>query len=111
LVRIRSAAGCVTIDTQKVVIAEKADIYVPTAFTPNRDGRNDILRPVLMGIKELKYFRVYSRWGELLFETKMPALAGMAGTRVQSKSREHLFGLPKALALMDSCIREKERVC
>jgi gliding motility-associated-like protein len=49
---------------------DNADIYVPTAFTPNSDGRNDLLKPVLAGIKELRYFRVYNRWGQLLFETK-----------------------------------------
>ncbi len=69
-IRIETAAGCITIDTQKVEIAAKADIYVPTAFTPNRDGRNDLLGPVLMGIKEFRYFRVYNRWGELLYETR-----------------------------------------
>ena len=69
-IRIETAAGCITVDTQLVKIVPYADILVPTAFTPNNDGRNDLLRPVLMGIKQLRYFRVYNRWGQLLFETK-----------------------------------------
>ena len=69
-IRIETNAGCITIDTQQVRTVAAAQIYVPTAFTPNNDGLNDQLRPVLMGIKELRYFRVYNRWGQLIFETR-----------------------------------------
>lgn len=69
-IRIETDGGCVTVDTQLVKTVPFADILVPTAFTPNHDGKNDVLRPVLMGIKQLRYFRVYNRWGQLLFETK-----------------------------------------
>ncbi|HVW61558.1 MAG TPA: gliding motility-associated C-terminal domain-containing protein [Puia sp.] len=44
-------------------------IFVPNAFTPNGDGHNDVLRPVLVGIKELKYFAVFDRWGQRVFYT------------------------------------------
>ncbi len=43
--------------------------YVPTAFSPNGDGVNDVLRPRALGMKSLKYFRVYNRLGNLVFET------------------------------------------
>jgi gliding motility-associated-like protein len=69
-VEITTTTGCVTVDTQMVKIVTHADIYVPSAFTPNDDERNDILRPTLMGIKELRYFRVYNRWGLLVFDTR-----------------------------------------
>jgi gliding motility-associated-like protein len=69
-VEIKTTTGCVTVDTQMVKIVPHADIYVPSAFTPNDDERNDILRPTLMGIKELHYFRVYNRWGQLMFDTR-----------------------------------------
>ena len=69
-VKITTNTGCETIDTQMVKTVTHADIYVPTAFTPNNDGLNDLLRPTLMGMKELKYFRVYNRFGQLLFDTK-----------------------------------------
>lgn len=44
-------------------------IDVPTAFTPNGDGTNDIIYPDGWGIKKLLYFKIYNRWGQLLFES------------------------------------------
>jgi gliding motility-associated-like protein len=69
-IRQQTDAGCVTVDTLQVKTVKSAEIYVPSAFTPDSDGLNDILRPVLMGFKELRYFRVFNRWGQLIFETK-----------------------------------------
>lgn len=67
-IEIRTNTGCVTVDTQLVKIIKNVEIYVPTAFTPNGDGRNDLLWPHLRGIKELRYFKIFNRWGQLLFE-------------------------------------------
>jgi gliding motility-associated-like protein len=44
-------------------------IFVPTAFTPNGDGLNDKFRPIAVGIKKFEYFRVYNRWGQMVFST------------------------------------------
>ena len=43
--------------------------YVPTAFTPNRDGKNDLFRPLLFGNVKKYQFIIYNRWGEVVFET------------------------------------------
>jgi gliding motility-associated-like protein len=42
---------------------------VPTGFTPNRDGKNDIIRPIAVGITKIEYFRIYNRWGQQVFQT------------------------------------------
>jgi gliding motility-associated-like protein len=47
-----------------------ADILVPSAFSPNGDGQNDILVPIALGIRSLSYFKIMNRWGQLVFETK-----------------------------------------
>jgi len=52
------------------VYATQPTVFIPTAFTPNNDGRNDILRPIAVGMKSLQYFQVYNRWGQLLFNTQ-----------------------------------------
>ncbi|MBK8787217.1 MAG: gliding motility-associated C-terminal domain-containing protein [Chitinophagaceae bacterium] len=69
-IALKTAAGCITIDTQVVKINKNIVIYVPNAFTPNNDSRNDLLKPFMIGIKELVYFKIFNRWGELVFETK-----------------------------------------
>jgi len=43
------------------------DIFVPNAFVPN--GTNRILRPIPVGLAKLTYFRVYNRWGQLVYQT------------------------------------------
>jgi gliding motility-associated-like protein len=66
-----SVNGCTASDYIDVIVYRlAADMYVPNAFTPNGDGNNDVFRPILLGMKELRLFRVYNRFGQLLFETK-----------------------------------------
>ncbi|MBP7316547.1 MAG: gliding motility-associated C-terminal domain-containing protein, partial [Chitinophagaceae bacterium] len=45
------------------------DIYIPTAFTPNNDGRNDQLKPYFPGTILLKDFSIFNRWGNRIFTT------------------------------------------
>jgi gliding motility-associated-like protein len=47
----------------------RPQVFVPTAFTPNNDGKNDLAIPIAAGIKNMEYFRVFNRWGELVFST------------------------------------------
>jgi gliding motility-associated-like protein len=70
IIEIKTNTGCVTVDTQLVKTISHVDVFVPTAFTPNNDRKNDLLRPILLGIKELHYFKIFNRWGQLLFEIK-----------------------------------------
>ncbi len=67
-IALKTLAGCVTVDTQFVKTYKKIEIYVPNAFTPGSNGLNDYLRPHLMGFVKVNYFRVYNRWGKLLFQ-------------------------------------------
>jgi gliding motility-associated-like protein len=78
-IRITAASGCVTTDTLKVFVFDAVDIFVPKAFTPNADGQNDRLYPELVGVT-LRYFRVYNRWGQLVYEMRGSTNAGWDGT-------------------------------
>ncbi|RYZ32711.1 MAG: gliding motility-associated C-terminal domain-containing protein [Sphingobacteriales bacterium] len=59
--------GCATTDLVQFKVFDGPEIYVPNAFTPNGDGKNDRFRPVAVGISEIRYFEVYNRYGQLIF--------------------------------------------
>lgn len=74
-VRVTDDGGCYGEDDIMVkVFKSQPDILVPSAFTPNSDGKNDLLRPIPIGITELQYFRIYNRWGQLLFSTRQQGI-------------------------------------
>jgi gliding motility-associated-like protein len=80
VVTAQTIAGCTGTDTITIKIFKTpADIFVPSAFTPNADGHNDVIRPVLVGIQQLSFFRVYNRWGQMVFSTS-EANKGWDGT-------------------------------
>ena len=69
-VAVSSPEGCLATDNVLVKIYNGGpEIYVPSAFTPNGDGRNDVLKPFLVGITKLNYFSVFNRWGIVVFTT------------------------------------------
>jgi gliding motility-associated-like protein len=65
--------GCEGRDSITIKAFAIADIFVPTAFTPNDDGRNDTFKAIPIGIREFKYFEVYNRWGQRVFFTTNPS--------------------------------------
>ncbi len=71
IVTARTINGCEAKDDITIKVFVAAEIYVPNAFTPNGDGTNDILKPILVGIKELKYFAVFNRYGQLVYKTNV----------------------------------------
>ncbi|MFM7672303.1 MAG: PKD domain-containing protein [Bacteroidota bacterium] len=67
---VQDAAGCRDSAYMTVrVYRTSASIFVPTAFTPNGDGLNDLARPICVGIKKINYFTIYNRWGQLVYST------------------------------------------
>lgn len=63
------AEGCKAEGYVRIRVYKGPDIYVPTGFTPNGDGVNDRFTPVPVGIQHYNYFRVFNRWGQLIFST------------------------------------------
>ncbi len=72
VVHVLDMYGCEKSDTVLVfvkdVICDEPYIYVPNAFTPNIDQKNDIMY-VRSSILTSVYFAIYDRWGEKVFET------------------------------------------
>jgi gliding motility-associated-like protein len=68
VVRVSNDEGCFDLDTIRVhVFRFKPDLLVPNAFTPNGDGINNIFKPIPIGMKSVDIFRVYNRWGQMLY--------------------------------------------
>jgi len=69
-VYVTDLQGCLDSATMLVkIFRTNPQIFVPTGFTPNGDGLNDVLKPIAVGIQRMDYFRVYNRWGQLVFST------------------------------------------
>ncbi|MEP6728931.1 MAG: gliding motility-associated C-terminal domain-containing protein [Bacteroidota bacterium] len=79
-VMIYNEANCADSAFIKVKVYKTLpSVFVPNAFTPNGDGKNDILRPVAVGILRIEYFNVYNRWGQLVFSNTDPEAGGWNG--------------------------------
>jgi gliding motility-associated-like protein len=74
VVKATDTSGCygeasITVKAFKTV----PDIFVPNAFTPG-SSINNIFRPIPVGISSIQFFRIYNRWGQLVFSK-----SGMGG--------------------------------
>jgi gliding motility-associated-like protein len=69
IVKATTAHGCTATDSISIkVFCEGAQVYVPNIFTPDGDGINDIFMVRAKGIRTVKSFRIFNRWGEVVFE-------------------------------------------
>ena len=54
----------------RTIFVKKFSAFIPSAFTPNNDGNNDIYSPVIPGNDPSVYSLViFTRWGDVVFET------------------------------------------
>lgn len=74
IVKIKDTTGCIVNDSITVNVNSKgaADIFVPNAFTPNGDNRNDCIGVKTSGSFEYFDFSIYNRYGEMVFHTQNP---------------------------------------
>ncbi|MBL0273127.1 MAG: gliding motility-associated C-terminal domain-containing protein [Chitinophagaceae bacterium] len=69
-VKVTNGKGCSGEDSVHITIVDLDDIYVPSAFTPNNDGKNDQIKPFYGSKFALKEFSIFNRWGERVFTTR-----------------------------------------
>lgn len=68
--KVQDDNGCFGQDTLRVKEKDcRESVFVPNAFTPNRDGINDAFKPIVFGSPVKFRFSIYNRWGEKVFET------------------------------------------
>ncbi|WP_276134573.1 gliding motility-associated C-terminal domain-containing protein [Polluticoccus soli] len=61
------ANGCRAFDTVKVDIDYRDNLFVPTGFSPNNDGKNDLFKVANLTFQKVIEFRVFNRWGQEVF--------------------------------------------
>ena len=66
--------GCEAFDTINIKVYPDPEIYVPNAFTPNNNSINDQLKAIPVGMKAFHFFRIYNRFGEMVFSTADPLI-------------------------------------
>ncbi|MFB6456352.1 Ig-like domain-containing protein [Chitinophaga sp. Hz27] len=106
----KTSAGCLASATITVAaVPNSNDFFVPNAFTPNGDGRNDVFKAYGSGIKEIT-LQVYTQWGEKVYEGN-DAAKGWDGTY---KGRQQPVGVYvyalKAIMLDGAVITKKGSV-
>ncbi|MFM2268566.1 MAG: hypothetical protein RL757_2007, partial [Bacteroidota bacterium] len=70
VVTATDTTGCIATDEVQVTVLKNGEIFIPTGFSPNADGANDKLRVRgKEGIK-IKSYKIYDRWGELIYEAR-----------------------------------------
>ncbi len=68
---VTSAEGCLDTIVKNVVIEPDFVIYIPNAFTPDDNDKNEYFMPVVRAVK-MYDMKVFDRWGELLFSSVDP---------------------------------------
>ena len=73
LLTVSDDAGCEDTYTLPVPVVDNHVMYVPNSFTPNKDMKNDVFKPVVACIdKNRYYFVIYDRSGSIVFATNDP---------------------------------------
>ncbi len=72
ILTITTPDGCRASDTVFIEVYYETLLFMPNAFTPNGDGKNDFIGPVWQHEFQLENFSVYNRWGQLLFRSSDP---------------------------------------
>lgn len=73
ILSVTDTEGCKGSDTLNVMASPVSDcplaIYFPNAFTPNKDGTNDVFKPKAWGILRKFHLQIFNRFGQMIFET------------------------------------------
>ncbi len=70
ILTVQDSMGCVAADSIYLSVDPCCHISLPNAFSPNKDGKNDIYRIISLSHDQLIFFRIANRWGQIVFDTK-----------------------------------------
>jgi gliding motility-associated-like protein len=74
-VRLTNSFGCQSASSAiiQIKVPCTTGVYMPSVFTPNGDGINDVVTPIVPGMAKFECFKIYNRWGNLVFEGLTPS--------------------------------------
>lgn len=81
---------CKDTSLKEIYINPEFRFYIPNTFTPNNDGKNDFFKPELIGVKNYE-FRIYNRWGELVFLTENQKASWDGKTRKNTNAPQGVY--------------------
>jgi gliding motility-associated-like protein len=95
-IEVKNEGGCTATDQVTIhVLCNNANIFIPNTFSPNGDGANDVFYPRGSGLFKIKNFKIYNRWGEIVFEKSQinanDVSAGWDGTFKGTKLSPDVF--------------------
>lgn len=110
-VKAQSPDGCVNTQDVKVIVEFKADVFIPTIFSPNDDGINERLIVFAnRNILKINFLKIYDRWGNLVFEgNDFPPNEynyGWDGKNRGQKTPSGVYVYRLDIALFDGTIRQ-----
>jgi len=71
--RVTDSHGCAAVDSVEIKDGCDEDFLMPNAFTPNGDGLNDEFMPLIVHPMSSYDFKIFNRWGMMIFESRDPA--------------------------------------
>jgi gliding motility-associated-like protein len=71
---------CTSQDTVRLTVRENIFAGIPTAFSPDGDGSNDFFRPLNLNTEFIREFKIYNRWGNLVYDSPTLSGGGWDGT-------------------------------
>jgi len=72
--------GCIDSAIVSLNVDDHINEYLPNAFTPNGDGRNDIFRMINAQYDKLVQFIIFNRWGQMVYDNSTDIGQGWDGT-------------------------------
>jgi len=69
ILTIENQIGCIDTNSQTIRIKPVYKVFMPTAFSPNADGKNDFIKPIISAVQDYTW-QVFDRWGVMVFSSK-----------------------------------------
>ena len=103
---VSNQAGCIAEDS--VIIKEGCgdNVWMPTAFSPNNDTKNDVVFASGIAIEKFA-MTILNRWGQTVFVTENIAL-GWDGTYLEKPAQEGIYGYTLHYTLFDGKSYDKD---